>query len=77
MKGIKVLQAATLGTFVLFVIIGLVVLFAFPEKMTAFRDLIGAIWPIFVAEVVPAFLGTPLKEYVKNKGSKNDNARNV
>lgn len=77
MKGIKVLQAATLGTFVLFVIIGLVVLFAFPEKMPAFRDFIGAIWPIFVAEVVPAFLGTPLKEYVKNKGSKNDNARNV
>ena len=35
MKGIKVLQAATLGTFVLFVIVGLVVLFAFPEKMTA------------------------------------------
>ena len=77
MKGIKVLQGATLGTFILFVIIGLVVLFAFPEKMTAYRDFIGAIWPIFVAEVVPAFLGTPLKEYVKNKGSKNDNARNV
>ena len=67
MKGIKVLQAATLGTFVLFVIIGLVVLFAFPEKMPAFRDFIGAIWPIFVAEVVPAFLGTPLKELVKSK----------
>jgi hypothetical protein len=74
MKGIKVLQAATLGTFILFVIIGIFVLFAFPEKMTAYRDFIGAIWPIFVAEVVPAFLGTPLKEYVKNKGSKNDNA---
>ena len=67
MKGIKVLQAATLGTFVLFVIVGLVVLFAFPEKTTAYRDFIGAIWPIFVAEVVPAFLGSPLKELVKNK----------
>jgi len=74
MKGIKVLQCATLGTFVVFVIIALVVLFAFPEKMTAYSDFIGAIWPIFVAEVVPAFLGTPLKEYVKNKGSKHDNA---
>ena len=67
MKGIKVLQGATLGTFILFVIIGLVVLFVFPEKMTAYRDFIGAIWPIFVAEVVPAFLGSPLKELVKNK----------
>ena len=67
MKGIKVLQGATLGTFILFVIIGLVTLFAFPEKMTAYRDFIGAIWPIFVAEVVPAFLGSPLKELVKNK----------
>lgn len=67
MKGIKVLQAATLGTFVLFVLVGLGILFFFPERMTAYRDFIGAIWPIFVAEVIPAFLGTPLKELVKNK----------
>ena len=77
MKGIKILQASTLGTFILFVVIGLAILFFYPERMDAYHTFINAIWPIFVAEVVPAFLGTPLKEYVKNKGSKNDNARNV
>jgi len=67
MKGIKVLQAATLGSFIVFVLVGFAVLIFSPDRMGAFRDLLGSIWPIFIAEVIPAFLGTPLKEYVKSK----------
>jgi hypothetical protein len=67
MKGIKVLQAATLGAFIIFVLAGFAVLIFAPDRMTAFKDLLSALWPLFVAEVIPSFLGTPLKEYVKGK----------
>lgn len=68
MKGIQVLQASTVGSFIVFVLAGFAVLIFAPDRMGAFRELLGSIWPIFIAEVIPAFLGTPLKEYVKGKG---------
>lgn len=68
MKGVEFLQAATVGSFIIFVIAGFVVLIFAPDRMGAFRELLGGIWPIFIAEVIPAFLGTPLKDYIKGKG---------
>jgi len=67
MRGVKVLQLATVLTFVVFVAVGLVILGLAPERMSAFSGLLTAIFPLFIAEVVPAFLGSPLKEFVRNK----------
>jgi hypothetical protein len=67
MKGISVLQTATVVSFIVFVLAGFAVLIFAPDRMDVFKDLLGAIWPLFIAEVIPAFLGSPLKEYIKNK----------
>jgi uncharacterized membrane protein YccC len=67
MKGVQVLQLSTVITFVVFVLSGFAVLIIDPHRMSAFTQLLTAISPLFIAEVVPAFLGTPLKEYIKNK----------
>ena len=67
MKGIKVLQWATVGTFLLFAGMGIALVLLAPERIPAFTQLLASIWPLFVAEVVPAFLGTPLKEFVRNQ----------
>ena len=67
MKGISVLQTATVVSFIVFVLAGFAVLILAPDRMDVFKDLLGAIWPLFIAEVIPAFLGSPLKEYIKNK----------
>jgi FtsH-binding integral membrane protein len=67
MKGVKLLQFATVITFVVFVVAGFAVLIFAPERMSALSALLTAIFPLFIAEVVPAFLGTPLKEYIKTK----------
>jgi uncharacterized membrane protein len=64
---LKILQGATVAMFVVMLIIGMVVLFAAPERMPAYKDFVGSVWPIFVAEIVPAFLGRPLIEAVRNK----------
>ncbi len=62
---LKILQISTVAMFILMVLVGAIILFAAPEKMDAYGKLIGIIWPIFVAEVVPAFLGRPLSNFVK------------
>jgi len=67
MKGIKLLQLTTVLTFTVFCMVGLSIVIFIPEKMPAFVQFLGAMWPIFIAEIIPAFLGTPLKEYVKTK----------
>jgi hypothetical protein len=68
MKGVKILQWSTVATFVIFVAIGITILVVDPTRMTAFSQLLTAIFPLFIAEVVPAFLGTPLKNYIEKKG---------
>lgn len=71
MRSIKILQAATVGTFILLVVIGLVILFFDYNRLDAYGRYINIIFPIFLAEVIPAFLGSPLKEVVKKLGNKN------
>lgn len=66
-KGVSVLQWSTVATFIVFVVAGFVVLIMAPERMGPLTNLITAIFPLFIAEVVPAFLGTPLKEYLSKK----------
>lgn len=72
MRSIKILQTATVGTFILFVVIGLVILFFDYQRLDAYGRFINIIYPIFIAEVIPAFLGTPLKEAVKKIGAKTN-----
>jgi len=65
MKGIALLQLATVLTFIIFAGLGVFLVIAMPDRIPAYSQLLGAIWPIFMAEVIPAFLGSSLKEYVK------------
>ena len=68
MKGISILQWTTVGTFVIFAGLGIGLVIAMPDRIPAFTQLLQSIWPLFVAEVVPAFLGTPLKNYIEKQG---------
>lgn len=67
---IRILQIATICMFVLIVGAGVIVLFFASDKMDAYGKLIGIIWPLFVAEVIPALIGTPLTEAIRNLTNK-------
>lgn len=51
--------------FLIILVVGLIILFVCTEKIEAYRTFVQAVWPLFVAELIPAFLGTPLKESIK------------
>lgn len=70
MKSIKVLQTAVVAIFVLTAVSGVLVFWLRPEKLDDFSKLIGIIWPFFVAQVIPALIGTPLTEAVRNLTTK-------
>jgi hypothetical protein len=65
-RQIKVLQFFTVVVFVSVITAGFAIVFFAPDRIGAYKEFVSAIWPLFVAEVVPAFLGVPLKEAVKN-----------
>lgn len=69
-KQVKFLQFFTVVVFIVIIVVGLVVLFLVPERMDKYKEFVGAIWPIFIAEVIPAFLGTPITEAVKKINGK-------
>jgi len=71
---LKILQGATVAVFVLFAVIGGVILFAAPDKLPGYLSLISTLAPLFVAEVVPAFLGKPLKDFVAGINEKKNGA---
>lgn len=71
---IKILQLATVVMFILMVVAGVIVVFAAPDKLPAFGQLIGIIWPVFLAEVIPALIGTPLTEAVRAIAAKKEQA---
>lgn len=62
---IKVLQLATVVMFIAIVLGGLLVLIFAPDRMAYFGQLVGILYPIFLAEVVPALIGTPLTDAVR------------
>ena len=71
---IKILQIATVIQFLLFLWLGIGILLFATEKIDAYGQLMGIIFPFFLAEVVPALIGTPLKEAVSNLRGKNNGA---
>jgi hypothetical protein len=73
---IKILQLATVIQFFVFCISGVIVFIVSPERLDDYGKLVGIIFPIFITEVVPALIGTPLTEAVRNmtgaKGGGNE-----
>jgi hypothetical protein len=69
MKMIKILQGAVVAMFILMVCVGLAVLFFATEKMTAYLQLIGGLFPIFLAQVIPALVGSPMSDYIRARAA--------
>jgi len=67
---LKILQITTVSLFAATIITGVCLLFFAPDKLEGFSQLIGSVWPLFLMEIVPAFLGQPLKDFVKAKNDK-------
>lgn len=65
MKAIKILQIATVAMFVLMVLAGIAVLVFAPDRIHVYGDLIRTLFPIFLTEVVPAMIGSPLTDAVR------------
>jgi hypothetical protein len=66
MKQLHILQVTVVSTFALFVVVGLVILFAFADRMDKFAQLCGILFPFFIAVIVPAMLGKPVTEGIRN-----------
>ena len=65
MKMIKVVQGAVVGQFILFGVLGVAILLFAPDKMDSYGKLVGILFPIFLAQVVPALIGSPLTDAVR------------
>ncbi len=63
---LKLLQIATVVMFIALAIGAILFIAIAPEKWPQYREFITTFWPLFVAEVIPAFLGKPLTEGVRN-----------
>lgn len=67
---LKILQGATVGTFILFFIIAMLILFFAIDKLPSYLQIISYFSPLFIAEVIPAFLGKPLKDFIAGLNEK-------
>ncbi len=67
---IKILQGAVVGMFVLMVVAGVAILFAAPDKLESYKGLISTLFPIFLAQVIPALIGSPLTDYIRARAEK-------
>lgn len=67
---IKILQAAVVAVFLAFAIIGVVILFACPDSLDEFQALVNTLFPIFLAQVIPALIGSPLTDYIRAHAEK-------
>jgi hypothetical protein len=76
MKMIKLLQGAVVGMFVLFALVGLAVLFFLPDRLDAFGKLVGILFPVFLAQVIPALIGSPLTDIMRAKADAIKQAAN-
>lgn len=72
MKAIRVLQTATVAMFIVMVLSGVVVLAFVPERIEAFGRLIEILFPIFLTEVIPALIGSPLTDAVRALAAKKE-----
>jgi hypothetical protein len=67
---VKLLQGAVVFQFILFGFIGIFVFFKMPGRMNEFGQLVNIFFPIFLSQVIPALIGTPLTEAVRNLTAK-------
>lgn len=67
MKMVKILQLAVVAMFVLMVGVGVLVLFTAQEHMGSYIQLIEALFPVFLAQVIPALIGSPLTDIMRAK----------
>ena len=67
---LKILQGSVVGIFVLVFVMGFVILFAFPDRLQGFIELVPALFGIYLSSVIPALIGRPLTEYVKAQAEK-------
>lgn len=65
-KQIHILQFTTVVMFSLMVLCGVYILFFDTSKMDAYGHLINILFPIFLTEVIPALIGSPLSNAVEN-----------
>jgi hypothetical protein len=63
---IRILQAAVVFQFLLFGVLGVVVFFMMPERLGEFSQLVNIFFPMFLTQVIPALIGTPITEAVRN-----------
>ena len=71
---IRILQISTIIIFLMMMMGGIITFIIFPSKLDDFQKLIDILFPIFISQVIPALIGTPLTEAVRNltnKGEKN------
>ena len=77
MKAIKLLQFGTVFEVMVLLLAGLAVLFFFPEKMSNYQVMVGAVAPFLALQIGASFSGPPLKKALENARVKieNGNAR--
>ena len=73
---IRILQAATVLQFVAICVIGFIVFWSRPDSLPAYGQLVGIITPIFITEVIPALIGSPLSDAVRNMTEKKNGGVN-
>jgi len=66
MKMIKILQGAVVLMFIAMVVTGILTLVYWPNKLDGYKTLVETIFPYFMSTVIPALIGKPLTEGVKN-----------
>ena len=76
MKSIKILQTAVVAIFVMVAISGVFVFWFRPEKLDDFAKFVNMLFPFFLAQVIPALIGSPLSEAVRNLTTKSSTPQN-
>jgi hypothetical protein len=64
-KMVKVLQLAVVAMFVLVFAAGVLVLSFAPNRIDEFGQLVSMLFPLFLAQVIPALIGSPLTDYIR------------
>lgn len=74
MKAIRFLQFSSVGIFIAVSVSGAAIMWFIPQKLADFKAYVEMIWPFWVGEVIPALIGTPLTEAVRNLTGKRVSA---
>ena len=72
MKQIKFLQISITSMFILTILSGILLLIFSPDKLTGYKMLVDTLFPLFTATIIPALIGKPLTEAVRNLTDRKD-----